>query len=150
MERIFLIMEKYKNVPLHAAAYKLSLEIFRIKIKLPKSLKSDLGGQTFKLSLEIVQYLVMANGSQNSEEKMNHLRQIILREECLWVLFRILFDCKGISQGEFRVLSEKLVSVEKQTVAWLKWLSSQKSKDSSVSLKSNPQKTSNQAKNLSP
>ena len=40
-------------------------------------------------------------------------------------MLRLLFDLRGITEGEFKVLSEQLSSIEKQTQAWLKWQQNQ-------------------------
>ncbi|MBI2604756.1 MAG: hypothetical protein HYW49_01620, partial [Deltaproteobacteria bacterium] len=38
-----------------------------------------------------------------------------------WAMLRLLYELKGISEGEFKVLSGRLADIGKQAQAWLKW-----------------------------
>ena len=60
----------------------------------------------------------MAN---TAKEKTQHLSRLLLEIEVMWVLLRLLFDLRGISEGEFKVLSERLDGIGKQAQAWLAW-----------------------------
>lgn len=115
-------MARFKHLEVYNQAYKLNREVFRIKQKLPKTLKYDLGEFVFRSSIRAIRGIVIANGSQ---EKTKVLKQIALEIELLWLYLRMLFDFQGISRGEFQVLSELLANVAKQTQNWLKWAKSQ-------------------------
>jgi hypothetical protein len=112
------LMTQLKNLPLYSSSYTYTKEIYCIKLKLPKSLKHDLGQEVFGSTLKILRCIVLANRAQ---EKTPHLSRLLLETEVQWAMIRLLFDLRGITEGEFAVLSEHLSSIEKQTHAWLKW-----------------------------
>ncbi|MBY0471377.1 four helix bundle protein [bacterium] len=111
-------MARYQHLPVYQALYSLNLKIYRLKLKLPKSLKHDLGQLFFETSVRCLRGVVLANGSAN---KVPALQRVLLEFETLWVYSRLLFDLRAISSGEFQVLSESLASTGKQLQAWLKW-----------------------------
>jgi hypothetical protein len=49
------------------------------------------------------------------------LSPLLILIDVHWALLRLLFDLRGITEGEFKVMSERLEEVGKQTQAWLKW-----------------------------
>jgi hypothetical protein len=55
------------------------------------------------------------------KDKSVTLSRLLLEIEVLWVFLRLIFDLRGLSEGEFKVLSERLASIEKQAQAWLQW-----------------------------
>ena len=111
-------MARFKHLEIYQQTYKLNREIFRIKQKLPKTLKFDLGEFVFRSSLRMIRGIVIANGTK---DKSKVLQQIALEIELLWVYFRMLYDFQGISRGEFQVLSEQLTEISKQNQKWIKW-----------------------------
>ena len=52
--------------------------------------------------------------SNRSHEKLPHISDLLLQIEVQWALLRLSYDLKGISAGEFKVLSEKLSEIGKQ------------------------------------
>jgi hypothetical protein len=56
-----------------------------------------------------------------AREKSSHLKHLILEIEVQWVLFRLLFDLRGISEGEFKVMTDRLSEISKHSESWLKW-----------------------------
>lgn len=54
------------------------------------------------------------------------LSRLLIEIDVQWALLRLLFDLRGISEGEFKVLSERLDDIGKQGHAWLNgsWKSS--------------------------
>ena len=120
-------MARYQHLPVYQALYALSVHSYRLKIKLPKTLKHDLGEIYFEAVVKCLRGVILANGSVN---KIRPLQQVLLEFETLWVYSRLLLELRGISAGEFQVLSEMLNSLGKQLNAWLKWEKSQlKSKE---------------------
>ena len=119
-------MSRFKHLEIFQKAYKLNHEIFRIKSKLPRALKYDLGVVVFKSSLRLIRGIMIANGSP---DKLKILRQIALEIELIWVYFRMLYDFQGISRGEFQVLSEQLTEISKQNQNWIKWSKEQVNKN---------------------
>ena len=113
-----IIMSRTQSLPLYSSAYIFTREIYRIRVKLPKTLKFDLGQEVFQSSIKIIKCIVIANGAR---EKEAHISRLLLEIEVQWMLLRLLYDFKGISEGEFKVLSERLSDIGKQTQAWAKW-----------------------------
>ena len=111
-------MAHVQHLPLYSSIYRFIRELYRIKLKLPKIIKHDLGQEVFQSSLKLIKCVVLAN---NAQEKGLHISRLLLESEVQWVLIRLLFDLRGISEGEFKVLSEQLREIEKQAQAWLKW-----------------------------
>ncbi|MBF0367625.1 MAG: four helix bundle protein [Oligoflexia bacterium] len=111
-------MTRTHHLPIYASTYVFIREICRIKIKLPKNLKHDLGQESFASALKILKCIVLAN---KAKEKTGHLFRLILEVEVQWVMLRLLYDLRGISEGEFKNLSERVSDIEKQAQAWLKW-----------------------------
>jgi hypothetical protein len=120
---------RFKHLEIYQSAYKFTREVYQIKTKLPKNLKFDLGEKTLNSCLKIIRGLVIANGTK---DRLKVLLQISLEIETLWVFLRMLFDFKGISRGEFEVLSNLLSSVAKQNQAWVKWSKEQLVKEKSM------------------
>lgn len=121
---------RFKHLEIYQSAYKFTREVYQIKTKLPKNLKFDLGEKTLNSCLKIIRGLVIANGTK---DRVKVLLQISLEIETLWVFLRMLFDFKGISRGEFEVLSSLLSNVAKQNQAWIKWSKEQLLKEKPIS-----------------
>lgn len=115
-------MARFKHLEIYQSAYKFTREVYRIKLKLPKTLKFDLGERTLNSCIKIVRGVVIANGTK---ERIKILLQISLEIETLWIYLRMFFDFQGISRGEFEVLSHLLSDVAKQNQSWIKWSKTQ-------------------------
>jgi len=111
-------MARYQHLPLYQETYAFLREIYRMKQKLPKDLKHDLGSTTFQAVVRCIRFIVFANGSKL---KQKPLQSLLLEIEMLWSYLRLLHDLRGISRGQFQVLTESLESISKQTQAWQKW-----------------------------
>lgn len=111
-------MSRSKHLQIYQDAYHFTREVFRIKFKLPKLIKYDLGEQVGNSALRILKGIIIANGSKN---KLSSLQIVTLEIEVMWVYLRMLYDLEGISRGEFNVLSEKLVEISKQNNNWRSW-----------------------------
>jgi hypothetical protein len=132
-------MARVQHLPLYLSSYQFSKEIYRLKLKLPKTLKHDLGQEAFSSVLKILKCVVLANKAQ---DKSRHISRLLLETEVQWVFLRLLFDLRGITEGEFKVLSERLSDIEKQSQAWLKWQQGGKPKTGTASSQGKGQKTS--------
>lgn len=129
-------MARTQHLPLYSAAFVLVREIYRIRVKLPKMLKHDLGQEAFQSALKILKCVVVAN---RAHEKNRHITRLLLEVEVQWALLRLLYDLKGISEGEFKVLSERLSEIGKQAQAWLKWQQNRGSAAKPVASKGKPE-----------
>ena len=111
-------MARSKHLKIYQDAYHFTRELYRIKLKLPKALKYDLGEQISASALRMLKGVVVANGSKN---KNSSLQVVTLEIEVIWVFLRMLLDLQGISKGEFNLLSERLVEISKQNNNWRSW-----------------------------
>lgn len=111
-------MARTQHLPLYSAVFVFVREIYKIRVKLPKLLKHDLGQEVFQSALKILKCVVLAN---RAHDKSRHITRLLLETEVQWAMLRLLFDLKGISEGEFKVLSARLSDIGKQSQAWLKW-----------------------------
>lgn len=111
-------MARYQHLPLYQGCYALSREVYRLKVKLPRCLKHDLGSMVFSSALRSVRLVIFANGAKRKQQA---IQELLLEIELMWTLSRLLLDLNGISKGEFQVLSEKLSEISPQANAWLKW-----------------------------
>ncbi len=103
--------------------------IFETKIKLPKTLKGDLGQMTFLSALKLTRGVIIASSSQDKSKVLN---LVALEIDVIWQFLRLMYDLKGISKGEFQVLSEVLTDISDQIQKWLNW-SKENNKKSSES-----------------
>jgi hypothetical protein len=70
----------------------------------------------------------MANGSI---KKDRYLSRLLLEVEVQWALLRLLYELKAVSAGQFKLLSERLADITKQSQAWFKWVQDQERKGAS-------------------
>jgi hypothetical protein len=111
-------MARYDHLTVYHDMYRFIKEFYRVKAKLPRYIKNDLGQMVSLSSLRCVKGIVVANGSLL---KTKTLSEIIIEIEAIWTLLRLLYDLKGISRGEFDLLSRMLEKVSPQIQNWLKW-----------------------------
>jgi len=111
-------MARYEHLPVYKSAYVLSREVYRVQEKLPKGLRYSLGSMAFESTLRCVKGIVYANGASSKSKALN---EVALEIEVLWTYLRMLYDFKGLSKGEFQLLSERLNEVAPQVHAWTKW-----------------------------
>ena len=111
-------MARTQHLPLYVSSYVFVREIYRVRINLPKVLKFDLGQETFQSAIKIVKCVVLAN---QARDKAPHIHRLLLEIEGQWLMLRLLYDLRGITEGEFKVLSGRLSDISKQAAAWSKW-----------------------------
>lgn len=117
-------MATNKHLNIYQDAYRFCREVFRLKQKMPKTLKYDLGEKLGEASLNVMKAIVVANGTQ---DKVKYLQKMALEIDALWVFLRMAYDFQGITRGEFQVMSEILVEISDQNKSWLAWARKNKS-----------------------
>lgn len=85
---------------------------------MPKNLKHDAGESFVNNCLKCLKIIVISNQLQ---EKKKHLDMLYFEVEMLWVSSRLLLDMRGITSGEFKLISEALTDIGKQVQAWRRW-----------------------------
>lgn len=111
-------MARSKHLKIYQDVYRFGLQFHQTREKMPKTLKYNLGEDVAHSIRRIIRGIVVANRSQ---DKVKPLLIVDLEIESLWGDLRMLFDCKGISTGEFKVLCEMLYEISKQERNWLAW-----------------------------
>lgn len=89
-----------------------------IKKKMPKDLRYDLGETLGQVSLKLLRWIVIANALR---DKASTLQNLQIDIHYLQVLLRLTNELRGISHGEFKMLSEILLSIAEQNKKWLSW-----------------------------
>ncbi len=117
-------MARYKHLEIYQQGYRLSKEIYRVKKKLPKATKYDLGEMAMSSSIKILRGIIVANGSK---DKLKFIQIVSLEIEVMWIYLRLLFDFEGISHGEFRDLSTILSELSKLNNNWQIWANKEQS-----------------------
>ncbi len=116
-------MARTKHLQVYQSAYAFSLEMYKLKLRMPVSLKHDLGSMIFSTSLEIIQEITIAN---SSVEKVKSLQKVLLSIESLWPLLRMAEDLKSISVNQYKLYTDLLVEMASQIQSWLKWAKTKK------------------------
>ena len=109
----------------------------------PKSIKHDLGQEVCESSIKLLKCVVVANGAI---KKNTYLNRLLLEIEVQWALLRLVYELKGVSAGQFKLLSERLSDITKQSQAWCKWVQGQDRKAKT----SGPKKTLAEGPHLTP
>ncbi|MFN7824393.1 MAG: hypothetical protein ACK5P6_03435 [Pseudobdellovibrionaceae bacterium] len=69
-------MTKTREIPIYNLVYAFTKEIYKIKIKLPKSMKHDLGQEMSFSGLKMLEYVVLSN---RSHEKLPPISDLLLQ-----------------------------------------------------------------------
>lgn len=75
-------MARFQHLPLYQSVYGLCLNAYRLKLKMPKSLKHDTGKVFVNNCLECLKFIVIAN---RLHEKKKHLDLLYFEFELLRV-----------------------------------------------------------------
>ena len=121
-------MARTQHLPLYQSVFIYTRVIYRVRMGFPKSLKHDLGQEACESSIKLLKCVVMANGAPKKDRFLNRL---LLEIEVQWALLRLLYELKAVSAGQFKLLSERLGDISKQSQAWLKWVREQERKGAS-------------------
>ena len=120
-------MARTQHLPIYQSVFIYTREVYRLRVGLPKSIKHDLGQEVCESSIKLLKCVVLANGSIKKDRFLNRL---LLEVEVQWALLRLLYELKAVSAGQFKLLSERLADITRQSQAWFKWVSTQDRKPS--------------------
>jgi len=107
------------DLEIYKVAYVLVREMHRVRIKMPKALKHDIGQEMMNAGFKVIRGIVVA--SRTTGDKSEAIREFLTEGEVLWTWLRLAYDFGALSQGELRLLSERLNDLTKQGAAWMKW-----------------------------
>jgi len=118
-------MARTQHLPLYQSVFIYTREVYRLRAGFQKSIKHDLGQEVCESSIKLLKCVVLANGSVKKDRFLNRL---LLELEVQWALLRLLYELRSVSAGQFKLLSERLSDITKQSQAWLKWVQDQERK----------------------
>ena len=131
-------MARTQHLPLYQSIFVYTKELYRLRVGFPKSIKHDLGQEVCESAIKLLKCVVLANASAKKDPFLNRL---VLETEVQWALLRLLYELKAISGGQFKVLSERLSDITKQSQAWLKWVRSDGRKGTTKKTLAEPSQT---------
>ena len=136
-------MARTRHIPLYQSVFTYTRELYRLRAGFPKSVKHDLGQEICESSIKLLKCVVVANGAVKKDQFLNRL---LLEIEVQWALLRLVYELKAISAGQFKLLSERLAEITKQSQAWSKWVRTREpSKGTSQSKKNLAERPKNEA-----
>ena len=118
-------MARTQHLPLYQSVFIYTREVYRLRSAFPKAIKHDLGQEVCESSVKLLKCVVLANGAAKKDRFLNRL---LLEIEVQWALLRLLYELKAVSAGQFKLLSERLSDISKQSQAWFKWVQNQNRK----------------------
>lgn len=118
-------MANSHHLEIYRDAYRLNRDLFRLKAKLPKSLRYDLGESLTLSGLKALRWIVFAN---SLADKTKALENLALELKYMMVLLRLNHDLQGLSHGEHQMLAETLNQIAEQNSKWLLWARRQSKK----------------------
>ena len=105
-------MARSGHLPIYQSVFIYTREVYRLRAEFPKSIKHDLGKEVCESSIKLLKYVIVANGALKKDQFLNRL---LLEVEVQWALLRLLYELKAISVGQFKLLSERLADITKQS-----------------------------------
>ena len=111
-------MQKVSELEIYKTAYVLIREVYKIQNKMSKTLRYSLGVAMVNSCIQIIQKIIVAS---RMSDKRKILEELNTEIEVLWTYLRLAYDLNGASQGEFKVLSERLDHLSAQALGWVKW-----------------------------
>jgi hypothetical protein len=105
------------ELEIYKTTYVLLREMTRIREKMPRTLKYEVGAEMMKSGIAVVRHISRA---ARKESKFDELFELMTECELLWTWVRLAHEWRGMSLGEFRLLCERLDDLSRQAAAWLK------------------------------
>jgi hypothetical protein len=125
-------MSRTAALPIYKTIYLLLRDLERMRLKMPKAHRHDLGEKAVSSALDCVRLVVGANAS---EDKRELLARLVVEIEVLWTWVRLLYDFRCISAGEFKTVAERLAEVQVQSDGWKRWADGQAKADLPVDVR---------------
>lgn len=108
-----------ETLPIYRDTFDLAKIILDYVEKFPKVYKFTIGERLIDASLDLFEYLQLANKAVDDKAKRKrYLENFLIKYETLKVLVRLCNDKKILSIKQFSSLAEKLNSIGKQATAW--------------------------------
>ena len=107
-------MARTQHLPLYQCVFVDTKELYRLRVGFPKSTKHELGQEVCGSAIKLLKCVVLANAATRKDP---FLSRLVLETEVQWALLRLLYELKAISGGQFKVLSERLSDITKQSQA---------------------------------
>lgn len=111
---------KSEELPLFLEVYRFVGEILTLVEKLPRNCKYTLGDKLIKESLELFEYVQLANSTLFKDGKKGYIEKFIIKFSLVKVLLRLCIDRKYITFKQHALLLPYIDSIGKQSTAWKK------------------------------
>lgn len=108
------------ELPVYRGTYKLVDMLTGLSVNLPKVYKYTLGQKIMNVSLELFEYIQLANMTQDVQKRAVYLQGFQVKHELLKVLLRLCSEKRIISLKATAQLAELNTSIGKQISAWKK------------------------------
>jgi len=106
------------QLPVYIDTYQLVDIITEYASKFPKMYKYSLGQKIINVSLELFEYIQLANMATDSSMRSKHLQGFQVKHELLKVLIRLSFDKRIITSKQFAFLATMNDKIGKQISGW--------------------------------
>lgn len=121
---------KSEELPIFLEVYKFVNDILNMVEKLPKSCKYTMGDKLVKESLELFEYIQLANSHLLKDGKKHYIEQFIIKFSLVKVLLRLCIDRRYITFKQHALLLPYIDSIGKQATAWKKSMRGSREKSS--------------------
>jgi len=110
-------MAHHTHLLIFQKTYDLLVRIYRETHNFPREYKYDLGERLKTTSLEILDWVIVANSVQ---DKVPHLKKVSQNIDRLRIYVRLCYSLNIISNKKYEVLSKFVDEIGKMTGGWLK------------------------------
>jgi four helix bundle protein len=110
-------MARYAHLLIFQKTYDLLVRIYSETHNFPREYKYDLGEKMKITSLEILDWVIVANSEEN---KIPYLKKVSQNVDKLRIYIRLCYSLNVISNKKYEVLSKFVDEIGKMTGGWLK------------------------------
>lgn len=106
------------QLPVYIDTYNLVSVVTEYASKFPKMYKYSLGQKIINVSLELFEYIQLANMTTEPSVRSKHLQGFQIKHELLKVLIRLSFDKRILTSKQFAYLAAQNDKIGKQISGW--------------------------------
>lgn len=106
------------DLPIYKKTYELTSLLIDYVQEFPKQFKFSIGEKIIDTSLQLFEFISLANKSSEGEARAKYLNQFLLKFEILKTLIRLCSEKKIISIKQTAAIAMLTTSISKQATAW--------------------------------
>src|SRR4030042_3610011 len=110
-------MARHDHLLIFQKTYDLLIRIYREVHNFPREYKYGLGENLKTASLEILDWIIIANSAEN---KIPYLKKVSQGVDKLRIYVRLCYSLNIISSNKYEVLSKSVDEIGRMTGGWLK------------------------------